>query len=128
MVMAEKRRNLWTDEGGTPSLLGVRCAACGAILFPPQAFGCTACGAPGDQLQQVAIPATGILHSYATVHRHESHPAPYTVGEVVLDAGPMVRTLLAADYSPSIGRRVQGVILHDGDSLALFFTGAEERA
>ena len=128
MVMGEKRRSLWSDEGGTPSLLGVRCAACGATLFPPQAFGCTSCGAHGEQLQREPIPATGLLHSYATVHRHESHPTPYTVGEVVLDAGPMVRSLLAPDYSPRIGQRVQGVILQDEESRALFFTGAEERA
>jgi uncharacterized OB-fold protein len=122
--LADERDRPWSDDGGTPTVLGVRCAACGATLFPPQHFGCTACGARGDQLLAVSIPATGTLNSYAMVHRHQSHPTPYMVGEVVLDAGPMVRSLLAPELSPRIGQRVQGALLDDGQTLV--FTGAKE--
>jgi uncharacterized OB-fold protein len=124
--MAEERDRPWSEEDGTPAVRGVRCGACGATLFPPQRYGCTACGARGEQLAPVAIPATGTLHAYAMVHRHQSHPTPYLIGEVVLDAGPMVRSLLAPELSPRIGQRVRGVVRDDGQ--ALVFTGAQEDA
>lgn len=100
---------LWRGSGGSADLIGVTCASCGAAFFPPQHYGCEACGAPGEQLKSTPFPAVGRLHTFAAVHLHAQEPTPYTVAEIVLDAGPLVRALLADDVAPRIGMRVRGI-------------------
>jgi hypothetical protein len=43
--MAEARPPLWVEREGGIALRAVHCSGCGADLFPPQAYGCTVCGA-----------------------------------------------------------------------------------
>ncbi len=105
-------------ESGTdaiPALKGRRCKSCGYAFFPPQDYGCEKCGALPDQLASIALPANGQLHSFATVHRHrdERVEVPFTVGVVLLDAGPAVTAILAAptDDGLKIGDRMRGVLV-----------------
>ena len=98
------------DEQHQPILKGVRCAACGEVAFPPQHYGCERCGA--TDLADVELPPQGVVLGSAEVHIHAQPypPVPFTVAEVRLDAGPVVRALLAvpAGAGSFAGHRVQG--------------------
>src|SRR5262245_60688916 len=85
-------------SGTSPVLNAGRCRSCGYTFFPPQHYGCEACGAPPDQLQAIALPGKGSLHSFATVHLHEGKgiEAPFTVGVILLDDGPAIRAILSS--------------------------------
>lgn len=102
----------------TPALNGGRCQACGYVFFPPQHYGCEACGAPPEKLEPVSIRGSGTLHSFATVHLHQSKSieTPFTVGVIVLDDGPTTRSLLTArtDEGLKIGDRVESVLVPSG--------------
>ncbi len=72
--------------------------------------GCEVCGALEDQLAGTLIAAAGTLHSVATVHLHRGKDieAPFTMAEVKLDDGPLIRaTLLDVVEVDAIGRRVE---------------------
>ena len=83
-----------TGEQALPALRGRRCTACGHVFFPPQDYGCEACGAAGDRLAPQDLPGRGALVASARVHQHPL--APFTVGTVLLDAGPAVTALIDA--------------------------------
>lgn len=100
------------EPGSSPVLRGVRCGACGEIAFPPQYYGCERCGVV--ELADVELSAEGVVIGCSQVHIHAQPqpPVPFTVAEVRLDAGPVVRALLdvghqSGDWS---GRRVHGVV------------------
>lgn len=101
-----------------PALNGGRCQLCGYVFFPPQHYGCESCGAPPEKLEAVSIRGSGVLHSFATVHLHQSKSieAPFTVGVIVLDDGPTTRSLLTArtDEGLKIGDRVESVLVPVG--------------
>ena len=99
-----------------PQLSGGRCKKCDYVFFPPQSYGCEFCGATPDQLEPVALAGEGKLHSFATVHVHQDRSgkglqAPFTVGVIVLDAGPAVRAILTerTDAGLRIGDRMHSV-------------------
>ena len=51
----------------------------------------------------------GILHSVATVHLYQGHDleAPFAIGEIQLDGGPLIRGTMTALVEPdAIGARV----------------------
>lgn len=75
------------DDG--QALVGSRCAQCGAASFPARAV-CHRCGTAAPV--ECTFAATGVLLTYTTVHvPRPGLPAPYTLGQVVLDGdGPMV--------------------------------------
>lgn len=77
-----------------PALIGGKCR-CGNIFFPMQRFGCEACGRQGDDLSEVKLSGRGTLHTFAQVHLHaRPYPkVPFTVLEIALDDGPLVRAL-----------------------------------
>lgn len=83
-------------EPDHPALLGGVCS-CGCVFFPLQAYGCERCG--GLELQPKVLSGSGRLLASARVHLHagKSREAPFTVGAIKLDDGPIVRTLLEAD-------------------------------
>jgi len=106
-----------TDDSGPPRLQGCRCRACGFVFFPPHTFGCERCGAPGEETESMELRGEGVLDSFATVHQHGGGgEVPFTVGEIVLDDGPMVRALLVRGESgqegrdPVIGGRVRALL------------------
>ncbi len=101
-----------------PSLNCGRCRACGYVFFPPQSYGCESCGALPDQLERVTLAGSGILHSFATVHVYQGKgiEAPFTVGVIVLDGGPVVHSILTArtDEGLKAGDRMHSVLVPVG--------------
>ena len=76
-----------------PALLGGACA-CGHVFFPLQAYGCERCG--GTDLRPLALSGAGRLLASARVHLHagKGREAPFTVGSIRLEDGPIIRTLV----------------------------------
>ena len=98
--------------GAPPTIVGQTCGACGRRSFPPDPYGCEACGATVDRFAPTELAATGVIHAVATVHRHH-HPrpqTPFTVATVVLDDGVTLKGVLTGDTAAAgVGSRVQGV-------------------
>jgi uncharacterized protein len=94
-----------------PSLAGSCCNVCGRVAFPPVAIGCDLCGAGEASLEPIELEASGILHSFATVHVHHGDlEAPFTIGEVQLKAGPLIRATMAPDQANlAIGQQISAV-------------------
>jgi uncharacterized protein len=103
---------LYRPEGtaevpGRPALLGGACASCGYVFFPLQRYGCEKCG--GVDLEPRALSGAGQLLASARVHLHagKGREAPFTVGSIRLDDGPIVRTLIVEGADPvEVGRRM----------------------
>jgi uncharacterized OB-fold protein len=90
-----------------PALLGGECSVCGYVFFPMQSYGCEKCGSV--ELRPRTLSGVGRLLAAARVHLHagKGREAPFTVGSIQLDDGPIVRTLLIDDSrSPSPGARM----------------------
>jgi uncharacterized OB-fold protein len=106
------------DAAGIPSLTGGKCRACGYVFFPPQRYGCESCGALPEKLEAAELRGCGRLHSYATVHLYQGKDieAPFTVGLIVLDEGPAIRSLLTSrtDDGLTIGDRMNSVLVAAG--------------
>lgn len=77
-----------------PALLGGRCKVCAYVFFPMQRYGCERCGAV--DLEDFLIAGRGRLVASARVqfHADASRPAPFSIGVVATDEGPVVRSLL----------------------------------
>ena len=100
---------LYDPDQPEPVLNGSRCTACGRVYFPPVGIGCPDCGALADQLAPAELPAAGTLYSVATVHRHRGRDieAPFAMGEIQLDAGPLIRcTMAVPEPELHIGQQV----------------------
>ena len=82
-----------------PALLGAACA-CGHVFFPLQTYGCERCG--GTDLQPRALSGAGRLLAAARVHLHagKGREAPFTIGSIKLDDGPIIRTLIVSGDIP----------------------------
>jgi uncharacterized OB-fold protein len=81
--------------------------SCHQLFFPPLDLGCPGCGA--TELEDAALEARGVLYSQATVHAHrDDTETPFTVGEVVLDGGPLIRALLTSDCL-ALDERVEAI-------------------
>jgi uncharacterized OB-fold protein len=87
-----------------PALLGGECANCGYVFFPLQAYGCERCGSL--KLDPCVLTGGGRLLASARVHIHpgKTREAPFTVGSIALDDGPIVRTLVegSGDLRPGL--------------------------
>jgi len=89
-----------------PALLGGACA-CGYVFFPLQRYGCEKCGSVA--IEPRALSGVGRLLASARVHLHagKGREAPFTVGAIALDDGPIVRTLVLDGAGPmSVGQRM----------------------
>jgi uncharacterized OB-fold protein len=100
------------EPGKPPALRGRRCTACGYVFFPPHDFGCDACGELPERVQPMVIEGAGVLRSVAVVHRHggSTIEAPFNVGEIALDAGPLLRAVLVGPGPFAIGDRVSSTL------------------
>ncbi len=107
MALAVPTPEGWAETAGGVVLLGVECASCGALRVPYQGYGCEGCGASGSSLRRVELPAVGRLRDAASVFRHPTRTVPYTLGEIELDAGPVVLGLLAGAEEWRSGRVVE---------------------
>jgi uncharacterized OB-fold protein len=98
---------LYDASADAPAFAGTRCGECGATFFPPLKIGCEVCGSV--DLRDVTLTASGSLHSSATVHRHRGDDieAPFTVGEIVLDDGPVIRATMLSNHAAVIGDAVE---------------------
>lgn len=115
--------------GGAPVVFAGRCSHCQRIGFPRQAYGCEACGAHGEALTDVELPATGELISFAEVHRHHGADidTPFVMAEVRLDSGLLLRGTLAQQRAAGlqVGARLCGTLVAGkppGAALELRFT------
>lgn len=88
------QHGLYDPSEETPSLNGSRCSTCDTSFFPPLSIGCERCGNPN--LIPATLAARGKIHAAATVHLHAGKDieAPFTVAEILLDDGPLIRGLL----------------------------------
>lgn len=99
-------------SGNPPSLHGRRCTACGRAFFPPQDYGCEACGADPEHLADEELPGTGTLVASVEVpHRPGSS---LRVATIVLDAGPAIRATLDAAPGITPGARVRSILVPSG--------------
>lgn len=82
-------------DGGAVVLHGGRCT-CGHVFFPMQRYGCEKCGRDGDDLKPVALKGRGVLAASVIVHMHArpERKAPFIIGTVRLDEGPVLRAVL----------------------------------
>jgi uncharacterized OB-fold protein len=111
---------LYPAEGSPPPLHGQRCSACGRVAFPPNPYGCEACGAAPEALESRDLAGAGTLRAFATVHLHPGLggiQAPFTVASIALDDGPAIRATLTCptDEGLSVGDRVQAVLVSQGE-------------
>ncbi|MCG8577701.1 MAG: zinc ribbon domain-containing protein [Flavobacteriales bacterium] len=90
---------LYRAETDPPILNGTRCQACATVFFPPLGIGCEVCGATADNLTEIGIDAAGVLDSVATVHVYagDDMQVPFTVGEIRLADGPLIRGLFDSE-------------------------------
>ena len=102
---------LYDPTTDAPSLTGSRCTMCSRVAFPAIAIGCDQCGAQESSLETVALGSSGTLYSFATVFLHQGNlEPPFTVGEVQLDAGPLIRvTMASVEPELSIGETVHAI-------------------
>jgi hypothetical protein len=89
---------LYDVQADTPTLSGNRCSECGRVYFPPLTIGCEACGATAEHLIPIPVAASGTVYSLARVHLHRGQPpVPFTIAEIRLDDGPLIRGTLGGD-------------------------------
>ena len=95
---------LYAQRNGAVGLQG-GCCECGYVFFPMQPFGCEKCGRSGESLKPFALSGRGRLVASSLVHMHADakREAPFVVGTIALDEGPVVRALLTAKTEPAIG-------------------------
>lgn len=119
--MQALKPDLYTVTAGSvaPQLRGGRCG-CGHVFFPMQTYGCERCGRSGEALKPALLDGTGTLVASARVllHAGKSRVAPFVVVSVKLDAGPVVRTLLADDREAPlpIGSRLAARLVEVGQA------------
>jgi uncharacterized OB-fold protein len=114
-----------------PALIGGRCV-CGHVFFPMQHYGCERCGRHGENLSTIELTGRGRLIASAEVHMHmgKGRQAPFVVGSIALEDGPMVRTLLVggdSGNSPQPGDSMVTILVpvadgDEGERLDLRFT------
>jgi uncharacterized OB-fold protein len=104
------------DAPTRPALLGGVCDH-GHVCFPLQHYGCERCGSV--DLRPRPLSGVGRLLASARVHLHagQGREAPFTVGAIELDDGPIVRTMiLAGDGGPlAAGTRMASVLVRASD-------------
>ncbi|MEU9210987.1 zinc ribbon domain-containing protein [Streptomyces sp. NPDC048415] len=98
MMRTPAHPGLYDVEADPPILNGTTCSECGRVYFPPLGIGCEACGAAAERLLPIPVAASGTVHSLAQVHLHRGQPpVPFTIAEIRLDDGPLIRGTLGPD-------------------------------
>jgi uncharacterized OB-fold protein len=125
MVPGHDASSTW-EELMASELEGSRCPGCGLVAVPPEPIGCERCGTPVAALQPTTISSAGVVTGHAVVHEHArpEPPTPFVVVEVLLDDGPVVRSLLrgAGPGDVALGDRVDGELI-DGRFAFVAVTG-----
>ena len=104
-------------------LSGRSCKHCRLLTIPGEPFACERCGALREEHVDIECDSAGRVRAIAVVHRHaRKEPAtPFTVVEVELDSGPVIRAqLVGTDLElGSIGSRVAGTLIDGRVAMAL---------
>lgn len=121
MAAQMEHPTLYGEGAERPVLYGARCSQCERVNFPRQTAGCESCGAHGAALTPVEIDARGALVSFAFVRKHMGADiaAPFAIGEVRLQGGPVIRCTLAEGLSEGAlrtGQTVVGLLAHNPKS------------
>lgn len=109
--MAEDLARNWRLRQQRYQLIGNRCVKCGAKFFPPRQV-CPECR--GTQFEALQFSGKGELYSFTTIRTAPAgfeSQAPYAVGMIKLDEGPLVEAQLT-DVNPEqleVGLRVEMV-------------------
>jgi scaffold protein (connect acetoacetyl-CoA thiolase and HMG-CoA synthase) len=109
--MAQDLARNWRLREQRYQLIGNHCLKCGTKFFPPRQV-CTECHATEFEAYQFS--GKGELYSYTTLRQAPAgfeNQAPYSVGMIKLDEGPMVEAQLT-DVNPEdleIGMRLEMV-------------------
>ena len=115
----------WAETADGVVLVGVECDSCGAVRVPYQGYGCEVCGATGTSLRRVELSSAGRLRDAASVFRHPNRSVPFTLGEIELDAGPVVLGLLADAGEWRSGRVVEAASTTSDDQRLPVFSPKE---
>ncbi len=119
MAEAEKP-GLWVLQDNEVLLRGTLCKACGSLQFPPQPYGCEACGADASLLEDHVFSSRGTLRTYTTVHLDQKLETPFQVAEVQTEASQLVRGRLECSEATS-GVMLEGEIRDiDGEARFVF--------
>lgn len=93
-------------------LTGRTCKHCKLLTIPGEPFACERCGALREEHVDTECDSAGKVRAIAVVHRHarKEPETPFTVVEVELDAGPVIRAQLVGPNleRASIDSRVVG--------------------
>lgn len=123
------RYNGTASRPHNPALIGGRCGSCSYVYFPFRSYGCERCGS-GD-LAMLELAGHGRLVAAVEVHFHPAadRNAPFTIGTIALDDGPVIRTLLLAGDRFITGDPVVAVLapVRVGDAEMLDLRFAAER-
>jgi uncharacterized protein len=101
-----------SDPAQEPALVGAKCDACGAVVFPKMPV-CPACGRNGA-MRDITIGRKGRLYSH-TIARFapKGFKAPYFQAFIDLDEGPRIFSLIGAACP------VEDGVLEDGMTMRL---------
>ncbi len=114
----------FVDDGGL-FLLAVRCPRCQRLLFPPQRFGCEACGAHGEALRVERLRPVGrTLRSVAIGGTARDEGASLWLAEILLEENVVVRAPMSREVPD--GTRVEGTVMWVAETERLFFRPAVE--
>lgn len=119
--MAEDLARNWRLREQRYRLIGNRCLNCGTPFFPPRRV-CTECR--GTDFESFQFSGKGSLYSYTTLRQPPAgfeNQAPYSVGMIKLDEGPMVEAQLTDINADEleVGMRVEMVtrkLREDGEA------------
>ncbi|MFN3534011.1 MAG: Zn-ribbon domain-containing OB-fold protein [Desulfatiglandales bacterium] len=86
--------------------VGLRCGACGSVLFPPRAV-CPECG--GRDFSETELKGEGIIRTFTVIRvPPEGRKAPYTIVMVELSEGPYVLGNLLGLNPDEVGMELIG--------------------
>jgi uncharacterized OB-fold protein len=113
-----------TPTAATPALIGARCEACAAVVFPAQA-GCPRCAGP---MTEHPLPSTGRVWTWTMQYTEPKPPyrrpaggfEPFAVGYVDLGEVLVESRLLVAETELEIGAPVR-LADHVPNALAFAF-------
>jgi hypothetical protein len=124
MEMASAR--LWRKLRSRYNLIGNECANCKTAYFPPRII-CPRCGRESD-MHETKFSGEGEVYSYTKIRVPPDtfkEEAPYVVGVVKLDEGPMVEGhILETGREIKIGTRVKAAFRRmyvDGDEGLIYY-------
>ena len=97
----------FTDDGGSPTLIGNKCTACGTVFVPASAYFCRNPDCRGREFEPTPLSRQGTVWSYTDAQYQPPPPyvatsdpyAPFAVAAVELAAeGMVVMGQLASGY------------------------------